>query len=159
MADFWENYKDPRWQKCRLQIMERDEFKCRMCHRSDVTLNVHHAYYERGKKPWEYDDDILFTFCEECHKTIEFQLRWIKMHFCLLWPFGQESILGYMAGQLIKNPMPRTPGDQEVFSRGFGIGISDALEITFEDWWLGTKLNDVVDKAKTFFRVEIPLEK
>lgn len=31
-------------------------------------LNVHHKYYVRGKKPWEYDDDTLVTLCADCHK-------------------------------------------------------------------------------------------
>jgi len=31
-------------------------------------LNVHHNYYIRGKKPWEYPDDALVTLCEDCHK-------------------------------------------------------------------------------------------
>lgn len=31
-------------------------------------LNVHHKYYVRGKKPWEYDDDALVTLCADCHK-------------------------------------------------------------------------------------------
>ena len=31
-------------------------------------LNVHHKYYVRGKKPWEYYDDALVTLCADCHK-------------------------------------------------------------------------------------------
>ena len=31
-------------------------------------LNVHHKYYVREKKPWEYDDDALVTLCADCHK-------------------------------------------------------------------------------------------
>lgn len=31
-------------------------------------LNVHHKYYVRGKKPWEYVDDVLVTLCESCHQ-------------------------------------------------------------------------------------------
>ena len=63
-----DNYKDPRWQKKRLEIMERDEFKCRSCGSTDKTLNVHHAYYDKGKMPWEYDEEVLITWCEGCHK-------------------------------------------------------------------------------------------
>ena len=31
-------------------------------------LNVHHTYYTRGSKPWEYENDALVTLCEDCHK-------------------------------------------------------------------------------------------
>lgn len=59
--------KDPRWQKKRLEVMERDKFTCRSCGDTKSTLNVHHAYYEKGKMPWEYPDESLVTWCEECH--------------------------------------------------------------------------------------------
>ena len=63
-----DNYKDPRWQKKRLEIMERDGFKCRGCGADDKTLNVHHSYYDKGKMPWEYGNNTLVTFCGECHE-------------------------------------------------------------------------------------------
>lgn len=31
-------------------------------------LNIHHAHYIKGHKPWEYRDDALVTLCENCHK-------------------------------------------------------------------------------------------
>ena len=64
--------RDARWQRKRLEIMERDDFKCRACGRDEnagITFNVHHAYYEKGKKPWEYDSDMLVTLCSECHAS------------------------------------------------------------------------------------------
>lgn len=63
-------YRDSRWQQKRLEIMKRDNWTCQSCGASGegVTLHVHHAYYEKGKKPWEYDDDMLVTWCEECHE-------------------------------------------------------------------------------------------
>ncbi len=63
--------RDPRWQKRRLEIMGRDDFTCMSCARADKTLNVHHRYYLRGHKPWEYDDDCLVTLCQDCHHGIQ----------------------------------------------------------------------------------------
>lgn len=69
--DFFAQYKDPRWQKKRLQVMERDGFMCRSCQDTGTTLNVHHAVpYRKDTKPWEYEDDELITLCEDCHKKI-----------------------------------------------------------------------------------------
>jgi len=62
-------FKDPRWQKKRLKIMELDNFECQRCDESDRTLNVHHRYYEYGKSPWDYPDLALVTLCEECHEA------------------------------------------------------------------------------------------
>ena len=63
--------KDPRWQKKRLHIMERDEFTCQCCFDDKNTLNVHHKYYIANRKPWEYPDELLITLCENCHKCEE----------------------------------------------------------------------------------------
>ena len=32
-------------------------------------LNIHHKYYVRGRKPWEYPNDALITLCQECHQN------------------------------------------------------------------------------------------
>lgn len=57
--------KDPRWQRRRLDIMNRDKFKCRSCESGTNTLNVHHFSYTGN--PWEADDKTLITLCEKCH--------------------------------------------------------------------------------------------
>lgn len=63
---YYEKLKDPRWQKKRLKIMERDDFCCQRCGESELTLNVHHLSY--GKNPWDVEDSELITLCEDCHK-------------------------------------------------------------------------------------------
>ena len=59
--------KDPRWQKKRLEILNRDDFKCKCCGDEKSTLHVHHQFYLSNHKPWDYEDSILLTLCEECH--------------------------------------------------------------------------------------------
>lgn len=58
--------KDPRWQKKRLQILERDEWTCQECGDAETTLHVHHKRYGDGE-PWEAPDAWLVTLCEDCH--------------------------------------------------------------------------------------------
>jgi hypothetical protein len=65
-----EKLRDPRWQKMRLCIMERDGFECQKCGDKQSTLNVHHLFYQRGKAPWEYDPSHLVTLCETCHGQV-----------------------------------------------------------------------------------------
>lgn len=65
---YFEKLKDPRWQKKRLEIMERDSFTCRDCGATEKTLNVHHCYYAKGG-PWETASKFLLTLCEQCHGT------------------------------------------------------------------------------------------
>jgi len=65
-----EKLLDPRWQKKRLKILERDGFACKYCGDTKKTLHVHHdAYY---KEPWDVPDDDLATCCKDCHFIIEF---------------------------------------------------------------------------------------
>ena len=64
-----EKLKDPRWQRKRTEILNRDGFKCRDCGADDKTLHVHHCFYERGE-PWKTRDGLLLTLCKDCHKTL-----------------------------------------------------------------------------------------
>lgn len=66
-----EKLKDPRWQKKRLKILERDNFTCQSCRNEDNTLHVHHIDYFNTdfNKPWLTPDNDLITLCDTCHKT------------------------------------------------------------------------------------------
>lgn len=63
-----EKLKDPRWQKKRLEILERDSWTCKGCGAKERTLHVHHIFYFPGKDPWEIENGFLITLCEDCHK-------------------------------------------------------------------------------------------
>lgn len=65
-----EKLKDPRWQKKRLEILNRDEFKCTFCKDESSTLHVHHIAY--AKDPWDVPNEDLITVCCHCHEIIEF---------------------------------------------------------------------------------------
>lgn len=62
--------RDPKWQRKRLEIMQRDDFRCRECRDTESNLQVHHKRYVRGRAPWEYDDSVLVTLCFRCHERI-----------------------------------------------------------------------------------------
>jgi hypothetical protein len=81
--------KDPRWQRKRLEIFERDNWTCLKCNDSSNTLHVHHTSYIKGRAPWEYEGEYFETLCVSCHdkehnKVIEPEervWRWeIKQH-------------------------------------------------------------------------------
>jgi len=71
MANYSDLLKDPRWQKKRLEILQRDNFTCQLCKDTTETLHVHHKSYEGNKNPWEVDEYNLITYCETCHKITE----------------------------------------------------------------------------------------
>ncbi len=73
--DYLKKLRDPRWQKMRLEVFQRDSFHCQRCPPSETgeestdTLHVHHNYYETGKEPWEYPVEAFTTLCETCHEA------------------------------------------------------------------------------------------
>jgi cytochrome c553 len=66
--EYAQKLKDPRWQKKRLEIFERDKWTCQGCWSTTNTLTVHHKYYLNEVEPWDYPDDALLTLCEDCHE-------------------------------------------------------------------------------------------
>lgn len=67
---------DPRWQKKRLKIMERDEFTCQSCGNKNETLQVHHFVYNGN--PWDANDSDLITYCDNCHEKYTITYNSIK---------------------------------------------------------------------------------
>lgn len=67
MPKYSEKLRDPRWQKRRLQILERDRWTCQSCGSTDKTLHVHHSCYVDGYEPWDSNPDTLVTLCLDCH--------------------------------------------------------------------------------------------
>lgn len=73
--EYLEKLRDPRWQKLRNSVLERDGYTCTWC-RAGVNdgrnLQVHHGFYSKEfEGPWGYPPESLFTLCEKCHPAAE----------------------------------------------------------------------------------------
>ena len=66
-----EKLKSPKWQKKRLEILQRDKFICTNCGCKEKQLHVHHKVYIFNNEPWEYENEFFTTLCYECHETEE----------------------------------------------------------------------------------------
>lgn len=101
----WKPYiellKDPRWQKMRLQILERDGWKCCVCEEETKTLHVHHLKYERGKMPWEVNADYLMTLCEGCHEDATLWKKEIDAALAEVDPSSLARIAGFIQGMCL----------------------------------------------------------
>lgn len=93
-----EQLKDPRWQKRRLEILNRDSFTCRQCECNYKPLHVHHLGYKKDGYLWEVHDDQLITFCEDCHKHITERYEYAQS---LLRIFSIDHDLMLEAGRLL----------------------------------------------------------
>ena len=92
-----EKLKDPRWQKKRLEIMERDGWACSFCGDKESTLHIHHIEYKPYGDPWEYPNHLMFTLCESCHAE-EYEGRNITEQTLL----GILRRLGFSTADLLK---------------------------------------------------------
>lgn len=62
------NYEDPRWQKLRLQVFERDNWQCAGCCDASSTLVAHHKKYVG--EIWDSPASDLQTLCKQCHEEL-----------------------------------------------------------------------------------------
>ena len=67
---YYDKLKDPRWQRKRLEVLQRDDFTCLACGAKDDQLHVHHCYYVSGRDPWQYGGEALKTLCTKCHDAV-----------------------------------------------------------------------------------------
>jgi hypothetical protein len=98
---YFKKLRDPRWQKLRLEIMQRDDFTCQLCESKQKTLHVHHGYYESTCEPWEYNINSLTTLCESCHveaESIRKNIQMIVGHMPLRQAMEVEGMLITMPG-------------------------------------------------------------
>lgn len=108
MSAYSEKLRDPRWQKKRLEIMSRDDFKCVVCEHDEITLNVHHTFYRKGADPWDYPNSSLVTLCERCHSDEhEYRSAQIKRLNELLGTLGVSwETIGTLVNVIQSLPAP-----------------------------------------------------
>jgi hypothetical protein len=88
-----EKLKDPRWQKKRLEIFQRDKFRCMECFSDEKSLQVHHIAY-KGKDPWDTPNKLLVTYCHECHQKEEDSLKVVGEMFVKIMRADGENSIG-----------------------------------------------------------------
>jgi hypothetical protein len=68
MSPYQKRLLDPRWQRKRAEILQRDNYTCQLCLDERSTLAVHHKEYLGN--PWEVPATSLKTVCCHCHDAI-----------------------------------------------------------------------------------------
>lgn len=69
MTTYSEKLKNPKWQRKRLEILNRDNFTCCKCGDTETELHVHHLKYTG--EPYEAPNEDLETLCKHCHEIVE----------------------------------------------------------------------------------------
>ena len=101
-----EKLKDPRWQKKRSEVLERDNRTCRICDCQKKNMHVHHCIYFYGKDPWEYDNKTLQTLCPDCHIEIEGHKEFIKKALAGI-PLEHYNEIGNIIFSFMKSTNPK----------------------------------------------------
>jgi hypothetical protein len=152
-----EKLQDPRWQKTRLKVLERDNFTCICCGETKKQLHVHHCYYVGRRNPWEYHHSSLITLCFECHKTVDEPASPSNM-LCTVF---EPAVIAEMSRQLsnIRNACDHDDGVLHEFCRAShyaGWPVPEALNVLREasflnlinDKWLADLSKQVVATRK-----------
>ena len=132
-SDYSKKLLDPRWQKLRLEVMQKNEFHCEMCGDGENTLHIHHKAYFKDHEPWDYYHEQLAVLCEHCHDVISSfdELKWICSYSQMDGPQGRKDATFLLAGF-------------------FGVSYEGILTITCMDdtkhhrtlYGIGSKAND-----------------
>ena len=128
-TSYFELLRHPNWQKKRLEVLALADYECENCGSKEKTLHVHHTYYEKGLKPWQYPTESLRCLCEECHKETQAINTLIKRQLGKIELSDDERLLGYMFA-LETGSYPMVTID--VMSYEIAQGIGDYWRITPE---------------------------
>lgn len=94
--NYSERLKDPRWQRKRLEILQRSDFSCEECGDTTKTLHVHHKIYRKGAQPWEYENHELQSLCVGCHEAASDLRKRLDSALALLDLSELERAVGYV---------------------------------------------------------------
>jgi hypothetical protein len=89
--------RDPRWQRRRLEVLEKASWTCSECAENLRTLHVHHLRYIKGNSPWDYDDVDLAVLCDKCHDRWHRTMKDLEFSIARMPMAAMESLAGYAA--------------------------------------------------------------
>ena len=122
--------RHPKWQRKRLEIMQRAEFKCERCGARDPMLAIHHSYYEKGCPPWGYPDSSLHCLCERCHEYAQLMMTALHRQIGRLSIDDIERLLGYGKGLEIRRD---SNAEIRVHSLNLADGVADVFRVRSAD--------------------------
>ena len=84
------------WKELREWHIEEYGYTCQCCYKdfyhNPSALCVHHGYYEKGLRAWEYDDTTLWWICNSCHGQAHRGMRVVSYHTALCPPQFMDSL-------------------------------------------------------------------
>jgi hypothetical protein len=150
--------RDPRWQRLRLEVFQRDDFSCQICGDKETSLQVHHHFYLKGRNPWDYGHDQLTTLCEPCHEKTSERMLELRVGLSLLKPKHVLRMIGYIKALLVEDGMVDDTGKISIDSPEEALGLSDGTGIEQQVIWGLAEKKFVINPAqirRTFSDIDI----
>lgn len=150
-SEYWKLLQRPEWQRKRLEVFQRADFKCEECGATDNQLHAHHKIYRKGRDPWEYDLGELACPCDACHERWH-MLKNTLMEALAALPMEEISRLAGFAIYCIyrtgKFSCARISSEAALdgMSKGCGVDSGRLRALLEEDGTL--QFQDVTDAAK-----------
>lgn len=139
---YWQKLQDPRWQRKRLEILNRADFKCEKCGDKTTTLQVHHGYYEKGAEPWEYENETLWCLCSSCHLGTQATMRDAQRELAMFKPEDFDWLAPWLRSERTRTR--KTLGDvQNAMVAGLGTDHDAFVE------WFEVALGHDADELKS----------
>ena len=130
---FLAKYRDPRWQRLRLKVMEEAGFMCQECYDETETLNVHHRLYRKDADPWEYELEELVCLCYKCHQYIHQQKKRLNAALSNQQTWVLDYLVGYAEAQELDGPYAKIHISSSDIAQGvadvYGITLSDVIDV------------------------------
>jgi hypothetical protein len=141
MSEYWKKLQDPRWQRKRLEILNRADFTCEHCSAKTETLHVHHNIYHKGRNPWEYDGKELSCLCDSCHENWHGIKDLINRVLVDQTQTEMRGMLAYGIASILDSGAARRAqiGSRSAvtaFARYFGVSNAAIEGIIDEDNWI-----------------------
>lgn len=127
---YFELLQHPKWQEKRLEILKLAGFSCENCGNKEETLHVHHTYYEKGLKPWDYPVASLRSLCATCHQTAQDRMVLMNRAIGVLDSGQLDALYGYALASSADD-YPDAPID--VFSYEVAMGVASYWNVYPDD--------------------------
>jgi len=114
--------KETKWQRIRARVLDRTDGTCASCGADNVRINVHHRYYEAGKKKWDYPAESLDPLCNKCHGIADETRRNLVRASGFLAVPDTERAIGYMKGLAL---LEAKKGSLTIRSHEEACGVAD----------------------------------
>lgn len=121
MAEYVDLLKRPEWFARRAEVIEAAGNECQGCGIHGAAFQVHHLYYLRGRKPWEYPDDALQCLCASCHtqagllnEELQFLIGHLDNHE-KLFAFLKREIAEKVGGRALHEMLDELRADRRCY--------------------------------------------